>query len=459
MASKYETRLCQLHFIADTIAILSCWFASYLIRFKVMPEGQADLEILFLRLSLLITALTLYFLHKNSLYTPRMLGGSLGKEIIDLIRANLWAMITFIILLYFFEGTIVSRITIIMHGTLSTIGLITVRTILRRHLSNLQNRNPSSQSVLLVGNGDNIMEYIKIANTYNDSGVEYVGWLDSGGLAEKYGIESLSGEYRDIRSRIAPDIVILSYKGTDNDKQTKFLNTYYDEVVPIKLLSHIPHSLIGHQIEEFGGIPLISINTPPLNETDMIIKRTLDLTCSALGLLVLSPLMIAISIAIKLSSKGSVFYGQDRVGISGKPFTMWKFRTMEQASGKEDSTEWSSKDSTRKTKLGSFLRKSSVDELPQLWNVLKGDMSLIGPRPERPFFVDKFKHEIPNYMLRHKMKAGITGWAQIHGWRGDTSIQKRIEYDIYYIKNWSIWLDIKIIFLTILRGSFNKNAY
>lgn len=185
----------------------------------------------------------------------------------------------------------------------------------------------------------------------------------------------------------------------------------------------------------------------------------MDIFLTAPGLVFLSPLLLLIGALVKITSRGSVFYGQRRVGLKGEEFTMWKFRSMREARTGEDETSWGSKENTRKTPFGSLLRKTSLDELPQLWNVLKGEMSLIGPRPERPFFVDKFRKEIPGYMLRHSVKPGISGKAQISGWRGDTSIEKRIECDIDYIKNWSLWLDVKILFLTFFRGMIHKNAY
>ena len=172
-----------------------------------------------------------------------------------------------------------------------------------------------------------------------------------------------------------------------------------------------------------------------------------------------STLLLFIAFLVKLSSRGPIFYGQERMGLDGTSFTMWKYRSMRVDAELQTGAIWAQENDPRRTKIGTFLRSTSLDELPQLWNVLKGDMSLVGPRPERPVFVDQFKGQIPAYMLRHKVKSGITGWAQVNGWRGDTSLEKRIECDIYYIKNWSLWLDIKILFMTLYSGFVNKNAY
>jgi exopolysaccharide biosynthesis polyprenyl glycosylphosphotransferase len=223
------------------------------------------------------------------------------------------------------------------------------------------------------------------------------------------------------------------------------------------VLPDIEYAKLGYSIQNFKGIPVLSINEPNAKSFGLMIKRLFDFILCSLGMLTISPILIAIALLVKLTSKGPIFYGQVRMGVDGKEFKMWKFRSM--VIGEANQEGWTVKNDPRVTKIGNFIRKTSIDELPQLWNVVVGDMSLVGPRPERPVFVDKFRKEIPDYMLRHKFKAGITGWAQVNGWRGDTSIEKRIECDIWYIKNWSLWLDISIIFLTFWKGFINKNAY
>ncbi|MBT6049310.1 MAG: exopolysaccharide biosynthesis polyprenyl glycosylphosphotransferase, partial [Candidatus Scalindua sp.] len=212
-------------------------------------------------------------------------------------------------------------------------------------------------------------------------------------------------------------------------------------------------------IGEFEGMPIISLRDTPLYGWNVVVKRVTDIVLSITILLAVSPLMIVISFLVKATSIGPVFYRQERMGLDGRIFSMLKFRTMETQAEKETGPVWAAKGDSRKTIIGSFLRKTSMDELPQFFNVLKGDMSIVGPRPEREFFIQQFRSKIPKYMLRHKMKAGITGWAQISGWRGNTSLEKRIEYDLYYIENWSLWFDLEIMWLTIWRGLVNKHAY
>lgn len=217
--------------------------------------------------------------------------------------------------------------------------------------------------------------------------------------------------------------------------------------------------LLKSHVEELDGIPIVDVSHTPLTGWPSLVKRVIDIAGSMVALVLFSPIMLLIALLIKSTSKGPVFFRQQRMGLDGKPFSMLKFRTMHQDAEKHTGPIFSSPGDPRKTRFGHFLRKSSLDELPQLFNVLRGDMSLVGPRPERPTFVEQFKRTIPQYMLRHKVKAGMTGWAQVNGWRGDTSIKKRIEFDIFYIENWSFSFDFKILWLTLTKGSFHKNAY
>jgi len=219
------------------------------------------------------------------------------------------------------------------------------------------------------------------------------------------------------------------------------------------------YQLMHHSLSEIAGVPVVNISYSAIDGLNKLVKACEDYIFSAIILVMASPLMLLIAIGVKFSSKGPILFRQKRVGWNGEEFTMYKFRSMPVEAEKHTGPVWSSKEDKRATSFGAFLRKTSLDELPQLLNVLKGEMSLIGPRPERPMFVEKYKNEIPHYMKKHLVKAGLTGWAQVHGWRGNTCLHTRIEHDLYYIENWSLWLDIKIIIMTLLRGLVHKNAY
>lgn len=229
---------------------------------------------------------------------------------------------------------------------------------------------------------------------------------------------------------------------------TKFIPDY-NGIIPTK-----PYT------EDLLGLPVINIRYVPLtNSFNAFIKRLLDIVVTLVAIVAVSPIMLIVAILIKTTSKGPLIYKQERVGLHQKKFNMYKFRSMVVQEASEEKKEWTTKNDPRVTKVGRFIRKTSIDELPQLFNILKGDMSIIGPRPERPYFVEKFKVEIPRYMVKHQVRPGLTGWAQVNGYRGDTSIEKRIEYDLYYIENWTLGFDIKIFFMTFITGFVNKNAY
>ena len=229
---------------------------------------------------------------------------------------------------------------------------------------------------------------------------------------------------------------------------TKFVPDYND-IIPTR-----PYT------EDLLGLPVVNIRHVPLtNSFNMICKRAMDIVGAIVAIIIFSPVMLVTAVLVKTTSKGPLIYKQERVGLHNQTFQMYKFRSMEVQSAKSEKRAWTVRDDPRVTKVGRVIRKTSIDELPQLFNILKGDMSLVGPRPERPFFVEKFREEIPRYMIKHQVRPGLTGWAQVNGFRGDTSIKKRIEYDLYYIENWTMGLDFKILFLTFFKGFVNKNAY
>jgi Undecaprenyl-phosphate glucose phosphotransferase len=243
-------------------------------------------------------------------------------------------------------------------------------------------------------------------------------------------------------------------------KMLQLIEATSRECVDVKVVPDLLQVIaLRARLEDLDGVPVININDVPLQGFNSVVKRAIDVGISAAALIALSIPLAIVAALVRITSRGAVFYRQERMGLDGKPFTIVKFRSMYDDAERETGPVWATEDDPRVTPLGRFLRKSNLDEMPQLWNVLRGDMSIVGPRPERPHFVEQFKHRIPQYMLRHKVKAGLTGWAQVNGWRGNTPLEKRIEYDLYYIENWSVRLDLKIMWLTLLKGFFHKHAY
>lgn len=444
--------------LVDIIGIWLSWFFAYLIRFQIF-EGQENLEALFIKLGVFLSAISLYFYTKNGLYTSHRFSSRL-KEISAVFKSNLQSTIVFIIVLYFFAQERVSRLALLYYFLFAQFLLITLRLGVRNYLRYIRRKGKNLQHILLMGDGNQLCYFVKEMNSHKDAGVNYLGWIDSSGKNKGFGIKEL--EYEGIDQaidKLNPDSIFIGYTPEKTQKIESVLKKIHNNIIPIHIVPEVSYSLIGHKIDDFEGIPLLGINHPSLSNTDLFLKRLFDIISTFFGLLILSPLLIFIGILVKLTSRGPIFYGQERMGLDGKVFKMWKFRSMKVSTDESETPGWTVKNDPRRTKIGTFLRSSSFDELPQLWNVLIGDMSLVGPRPEQPYYVEKFKDDIPAYMLRHKMKAGVTGWAQVNGWRGDTSLQKRIECDIYYIKNWSFIFDIRIILLTFWKGLFGKNAY
>jgi putative colanic acid biosynthesis UDP-glucose lipid carrier transferase len=303
-------------------------------------------------------------------------------------------------------------------------------------------------------------QYVSNLQKFPGAGIQFAGWVDSGGMAERYGVKAVGSDLENYIREVKPDTIVVNYEAEETHHLHGRLKELHNDVVPIVILPDLTYSFIGFETEQVAGVPALILNQPNFSTAAIVTKRAFDAVACGLGLLVISPFLLAIAIGVKLSSPGPIFFGQERVGLDGRRFKMWKFRSMRVGSHESNGVPgWTQENDPRRTKFGTFLRSTSLDELPQLWNVFVGEMSLVGPRPEQPYYVDKFRGEIPAYMLRHKMKAGITGWAQVNGWRGDTSLHKRIECDLYYIRNWSLWLDIKILFLTLYKGLISKNAY
>jgi Undecaprenyl-phosphate glucose phosphotransferase len=444
--------------LLDALTAGVCWLLAYHLRFNYSDLAQSGLGPLFFQLTPLLMVLTIYTFYKFGLYKSQRFN-SRFKEITAVFYANSIVAVAFVVFLYFFASNRLSRLTIVYYYFFSSFGLTLMRIMVRNYLRALRRKGKNLRHVLLVGNGDQLLKYVDTVKDFKDSGIRFLGWIDGGNLAIEKNIAPLNITLEEAKAALSPDAIVIGYKSIDSFQVDKILRKHFNDVIPIQVLPDLTYSFIGHRIDDFDGIPLLTLNQPKLDGIGSFFKRSFDILSCSLGLLFISPLFILIGLLIKLTSRGPVFYGQERMGLDGMPFTMWKFRTMKVSHADEDKTTWTTKDDPRKTPIGALLRKTSIDEFPQLLNVLMGDMSLVGPRPERPFFVEKFNQEIPGYMLRHKMKSGITGWAQINGWRGDTSIAKRIECDNFYIKNWSFWLDLKILFLTFWKGFVNKNAY
>ncbi len=452
----------HLSLVGDLVLIASCWVMAYAIRFWVIggtdvpPFGDYALQLLPI---LLVWG---FAFHAFDLYRPSRLG-SYVSEWFDVAKAStlgvlvLGALMTFVFPRYEY-----SRLVIGIFWALSIVEVSLSRSVFREVLRFARRRGYNQRYAIVIGGGDPAAEVLRVLRRRPDVGIKVLGILSDKRDVPDREVRWLGAieEVRAVLRRQQVDIVFLALPYTEYSRLTAVLNDIGDEPVAIHFVPDMfaLASLRGG-VEEFEDIPFIHLRESPLYGWNLVLKRALDLGLGSLALLAAAPVMIAIAAAIKLASPGPVFYRQERMGLDGQRFQILKFRTMQLDAEAATGPVWARPDDPRRTAVGTFLRRWSLDELPQLWNVLRGEMSLVGPRPERPDFVEEFRRQVPGYMLRHKVKAGITGWAQINGWRGNTSIEKRIEHDLYYIERWSVGFDLKILVQTLWLGFRNRNAY
>lgn len=386
-------------------------------------------------------------------------------EVSSIIMSNVVGIGCFMVVQYLLKQMHFSREMLLIFVIANIVLMVLSRSTIHHILRTLRKKGYNLKHMILVGYSRAAEEYINRIMANPQWGYVVCGILDDRvprGTTYK-GVKVL-GEIDNLliilpENRMDEIAITLSLADYDRLEQlvdwceksgvhTKFIPDY-NSLIPSK-----PYT------EDILGLPVINIRYVPLTNTiNWWIKRFTDFFGALFALIVASPVMIVAAIAIKCTSKGPIIFKQERIGLHNKPFKMYKFRSMVQQTDEEEKKGWTVKDDPRVTKVGAFLRKTSLDELPQLFNILKGDMSLVGPRPERPQYVEQFKEQIPRYMIKHQVRPGLTGWAQVNGYRGDTSIRKRVEYDIYYIENWTFGLDVKILFLTLFTGFVNKNAY
>lgn len=471
MIKDNQKLLNRLHVLIDAV-IVACsymlaWyiqFESFFSRFLVEPgAGYLDRERYFRSLWLLVPGYLILYYAFN-MYKPKRATGR-QFEVVNILKANTVGIICYIGTLYMLKERDFSRSMIIMFFVINCFLTILARLLIRKLLRLFRKKGYNVKHILLVGYSRAAEGYISRIVNNPQWGYHICGVLDDNvpagtlykGVKVLGRIDNLEVILPENKlDEIAITLALANYDRLEelvamcekSGVHTKFIPDY-NNLIPSR-----PYT------EDLDGLPVINIRYVPLTNTlNIVAKRLVDIAGSLCGIIFSSPIMLVAAVLIKCSSPGPVIFKQERVGLHNKPFQMYKFRTMRQQAPSEEEKAWTVKDDPRVTKVGKFLRKTSLDELPQLFNILIGNMSLVGPRPERPLFVERFKEEIPRYMVKHQVRPGLTGWAQVNGYRGDTSIRKRIEYDIYYIENWTMSLDIKIMFLTIFKGFINKNAY
>ncbi len=454
--------------VADAVITASSFMSAYYFKFYILNNGPGigvlPASDYFALLGFIVPVYVLMY-YACSVYAPKRTVRR-RFEIYGIIKANTIGILTLIIILYMVVREInYSRSVMVIFYGFNVFLTSCFRLALRKGLRTIRSRGYNLKHILLVGYSRAAEEYIDRLKDNPQWGYEAYGILDNSipaGTSYK-GVQVL-GSLTNLETILPEnrlDEIAITLPLRDYDCLGEIVSTCEKSGVHTKFIPDY-NSLIPSKpyTEDLMGLPVINIRYVPLTNTgNIIIKRIMDIIGSLAGILITSPVMLASALLVKLTSPGPVIFRQERVGLHNRPFYMYKFRSMEQQAPGEEKKAWTVRDDPRVTPVGRFLRRTSLDELPQLFNILKGDMSLVGPRPERPLFVEKFREEIPRYMVKHQVRPGLTGWAQVNGLRGDTSIRKRIEHDIYYIENWTFGFDIKIILLTFFTGFINKNAY
>lgn len=446
--------------ITDPLVIVFAAYLSFWLRFSAgFDDVSKDYKLLIIFVFLCVAAVFPLF----DLYTSWR-GQSLFKQAKAIFLA--WSSVVLIVIVLLFSLKIssgYSRLWLGYWGITGLVMLLTVRMAVYGFLQYQRSRGKNIRWVVVVGGGNLGRTAIGRVNSAHWIGYRIAGVFDDN--SELLGKEvegcKVIGNLGDVNRFLhdnSVDEIWLALPLRAEVRMKELLSDISHHSVNIKLIPDIfGFSLIHHSVTEIAGLPAVNLSVSPMDGGNHLLKEIEDRAFSIIILLLISPLMLFIAALVKLSSPGPVFYKQERVSWNGKKFKMYKFRSMPVCD--EAVVQWGNAKLKETTKIGRFLRKTSLDELPQFINVLKGDMSIVGPRPERSEFVDKFRYEIPGYMQKHMVKAGITGWAQINGWRGDTCLKTRVEYDLFYVENWSLWFDLKIIILTIFKGFVNRNAY
>lgn len=447
LLKEHATMLAWIAKMLDVILFLCAGFIAFYIQFHNLSFINLYWIALLLAAVLIVPVFSFFGVYRS------IRGRSIWAHLKDLYLALITLMLLLAAITFLTKtGPIFSRAWFAMWGGFAVVFLTSFRISLRYILHAMRKRGWNQRRVLIIGT-PNMNEDLtaRISNNIY-SGFNVVEVLDS---------KKIPKDFSNYVADLSVDEVWLGLPLKEEDRVKAIMYAlrhniitvrYFPDMFGIGLLNHAATT-------EILGLSAINVISSPMTGFNRLTKAIEDKVLSFLILLMISPLLLVIAVLVKLSSAGPVFYKQERMGWNGEKFNMLKFRSMPIGAEADTGAVWAHKEDNRPTRVGAFLRKTSLDELPQFINVLKGGMSIVGPRPERPVFVDKFKHEVSNYMQKHLVKAGITGWAQINGWRGNTSIEKRIEYDLYYIENWSLWFDLKIIALTLVKGFSHKNAY
>jgi len=462
MLYRYSEVFRTLLGVADAVLIASAWLGAYLLRFNTGLPASLGVPppIDYVYPLVVILPLFVGLFRSHGLYEARRMDSPLG-EVSAVLRATLMGVLLLSAFSFFARSHFDSRTVLALFAVLAPIGVIGLRSTIRFVLRKARRRGFNLRFVLVIGSGPLAASVVERIHGRPDAGLRLIGVVANGALGDSVeGVPVIGGtsDLKSILSEYRVDQVIIALSRHESELFEKVVVELEDELVNVKIVPDLRHGYcLRSSVESLDGIPVIGLQETALFGWSALAKRSFDVVAASTALVVLSPVLGAIAVAIRASSGSPVLYRQTRMGHDGRIFQMLKFRSMHR-NAEASGPGWTTARDSRRTRVGRWLRKRNLDELPQLINVLRGEMSLVGPRPERPAYINEFRREVPGYMLRHKVRAGMTGWAQVHGWRGDTSIHERVEHDLYYIQQWSFWLDIRILFMTLFRRARNTSG-
>ena len=466
MIEKKNRALSSIYVINDAaasnLAMLCAWFLRFHVKIVPVVKGMQDIEVYLSILPIITLVFPLSFAIQG-LYRVRPTRSKAEEWMSVAIGSVVATVILSGVLLWIRPwkqpGVEYSRATLSLFMVCAILFVIGGRMLVRAGVNLRHRAGKDLDRVLIAGNGELARAVVERMRSHRELGFQIVGFLRNG---DDSGLEDLEclGTIEDAERVIEEHDVDHVFVALPHGASQAVLAQLTRSVVSIHVVPDLLQFMVlRSRVEDIDGLPTINLSETPLEGWSRFVKRGFDLAVAGAALIILSPLMLLIALAIWIEDRGSIFYRQVRMGLDGKPFEIVKFRSMKAGAENESGAKWAERDDPRRTRMGRLIRAWSLDELPQLFNVLMGDMSIVGPRPERPQFVQQFRAEFPHYKLRHKVRAGMTGWAQVHGWRGNTSVRMRIEHDLYYIENWSLMLDVKILFMTVLHGLRHENAY
>jgi Undecaprenyl-phosphate glucose phosphotransferase len=450
--------------LSDLTLTTVAWFLAYYLRFETgwlrLEKPPPEFYLCWRQVPLLWVLSAVAYRLAGQYAVGRL--RRFREEMVAVFKGSVLLSLLVMATIFFLHDPYESRATILLFWLANVVLVVIGRRAAWTVIRTLRSRGYNQTYSIIVGAGRAARKMARALQRVSWLGIKNIGFVDEKTNALSGDLDVLGGfaDLPELIHKYGVHHVFVALPLDRTDDARRVFAILSRSLVEVRMVCDVPN-LAGLSLTttNLDGLPLIGLRESPHFGLNIVVKRAMDVVLSAIGLVVLSPLLALIALLVKLTSPGPIFYRQERCGLNGRSFHMLKFRSMRVDAEQQTGAVWAVQHDNRRTRLGTFLRKTSLDELPQLWNVLRGDMSLVGPRPERPVFIHRFSETIPNYMARHCVKAGITGWAQVHGWRGNTSLRKRLQYDLYYITHWTPWLDLRILWMTLFHGIIHRNAY